>query len=60
VVVGADSIVRRRKVQLGRDYGAAIDVQAGLNPGDRLVVNPTDDLTEGSKVAPTIKRDERP
>jgi RND family efflux transporter MFP subunit len=60
VIVGADSIVHRRKVQLGRDYGATIDVQAGVNPGDRLVVNPTDDLTEGLKVAPTIKKDERP
>jgi RND family efflux transporter MFP subunit len=37
-------------VQLGRDYGDKIEVLAGLNAGQRLVVNPGDSVREGVQV----------
>jgi len=50
VVVGADGIAHRRKIDIARDYGSAVDVASGVSPGDRLVINPTDDITDGARV----------
>ena len=51
-VVDSDKVVHFRKVQLGRDYGSKIEVLSGLEPGQRLVVNPGDTVREGVKVNP--------
>jgi RND family efflux transporter MFP subunit len=45
--------VRYRKVQLGRDYGAEIEVTAGLSAGETIIVHPGDALAEGQGVEPT-------
>ncbi|MCW5962538.1 MAG: hypothetical protein KIT83_00760 [Bryobacterales bacterium] len=55
-VVTPDSIVHFRKVTLGRDLGAQIEVLAGLQPGERVAIAFSDDLREGTSVqvkAPT-------
>jgi hypothetical protein len=39
-------------VQLGRDYGAEVEVIAGLKAGDTVVIHPGDDLPEGFTVEP--------
>jgi RND family efflux transporter MFP subunit len=44
--------VQYRTVQLGRDYGAEVQVLAGLAAGDAVVVHPGDDLPEGTVVDP--------
>jgi RND family efflux transporter MFP subunit len=44
--------VQYRSVQLGRDFGAEIQVIAGLNAGETVVVHPGDDLPEGTAVEP--------
>ncbi|HZV05726.1 MAG TPA: efflux RND transporter periplasmic adaptor subunit [Gemmataceae bacterium] len=44
--------VHYRQVQLGRDYGAEVEVLAGLTAGDTIVVRPGDDLPEGTVVDP--------
>jgi RND family efflux transporter MFP subunit len=44
--------VRYRPVELGRDYGAEIQVVSGLKPGDSVVIRPGDDLPEGTVVRP--------
>jgi RND family efflux transporter MFP subunit len=44
--------VQYRTVQLGRDYGAEVEVLAGLTAGDPVVVHPGDDLPEGTVVGP--------
>jgi RND family efflux transporter MFP subunit len=49
-VVGADSKVHYQKVQLGRDYGAQVEILSGLEGSEALVVNATDDLREGAPV----------
>jgi RND family efflux transporter MFP subunit len=42
--------VHFRDVQLGRDYGADIQVLSGLKDGEQVVVHPGDDLPEGTVV----------
>ena len=44
--------VHYRSVELGRDYGAEVQVLAGLKEGEQVVVHPGDDLPEGTVVAP--------
>jgi RND family efflux transporter MFP subunit len=47
-----NNTVRYRKVQLGRDLGADLEVLAGLAGGEKVVVHPGDALPEGQKVDP--------
>jgi RND family efflux transporter MFP subunit len=49
-VVRSDETVELRSVQIGRDFGQSIEVLGGVTPTDRVIVNPTDSLLEGSKV----------
>ncbi|HJZ53809.1 MAG TPA: efflux RND transporter periplasmic adaptor subunit [Gemmataceae bacterium] len=51
-VVDAGHAVRYRRVQLGRDYGATVEVTAGLDPGEVVAVHPGDDLPDGTVVEP--------
>jgi RND family efflux transporter MFP subunit len=51
-VVDADHKVHFRKVTLGRDYGAEIEVLSGLSEGDLVVLSPTDAVREGVTVEP--------
>jgi multidrug efflux pump subunit AcrA (membrane-fusion protein) len=44
--------VHYRNVQLGRDYGAEVEVLSGLRDGEQIVVHPGDDLPEGTVVEP--------
>jgi RND family efflux transporter MFP subunit len=48
-------VVRNNEAQLvpitiGRDYGSSVEVVAGLNPADQIIVNPSDSLTTGTAV----------
>ena len=48
-------VVRDNQAQLipitiGRDYGSSVEVLAGLNPADQVIVNPSDSLTTGTAV----------
>jgi RND family efflux transporter MFP subunit len=51
-VLDSDKKVRYRKLQLGRDYGAEIEVTKGLKVGEPVLVHPGDDLPEGTVVEP--------
>ena len=50
VVVDSEGSARFRKLQLGRDYGARVEVLEGIGETERVVLNPPDILTEGMKV----------
>ena len=50
VVVGDDHKVHFRKLTLGRDYGPQVEISAGLEPGELVVLNPTDAIREGITV----------
>jgi RND family efflux transporter MFP subunit len=39
-----------RKVRVTRDLGTKVEVDAGVKPGDRVILNPPVNLVEGSKV----------
>jgi RND family efflux transporter MFP subunit len=49
-MVGADGKVVFRPVTVSRDLGQTIDVSAGLNPGDKVIDSPPDDLAAGDVV----------
>jgi RND family efflux transporter MFP subunit len=51
-VVDADGKVHYARIRLGRDYGDRLEVLAGLEEGQRVVVNPSDLVREGAKVKP--------
>jgi len=50
--VGKDGVVRYRKVQVGRDFGTEIEINAGLEEGDTVMSNPGTVIREGQKVEP--------
>jgi RND family efflux transporter MFP subunit len=50
VTVEADGSVKYRPVTLGRDFGAEIEVFAGLTGTEKLVANPSDTLKDGQTV----------
>lgn len=49
-VVGSDGKVQLRPITIGRDYGASLEILGGVDPGDRVVINPADSLEQGQKV----------
>lgn len=49
-VVGVDHKVHFHKLILGRDFGAELEVDSGLEEGDEVVLNPTDAVREGVAV----------
>jgi multidrug efflux pump subunit AcrA (membrane-fusion protein) len=49
------AVVRNGQAQLvpvtiGRDYGETVEITAGLQPTDQVIVAPSDSLTSGSRV----------
>lgn len=43
-----------RKVTVGRDFGERVEIVAGLEPSDRVILSPNALLREGDKVAVTV------
>lgn len=53
VEVTPDSRVHFVPVEIGQDMGSQIEIAQGVSPGETLVTNPSDLLSEGQKVAVT-------
>jgi RND family efflux transporter MFP subunit len=51
-VVDAGHKIHFRKVTLGRDFGAEVEVPTGLEAGETVVLNPNDAIREGVVVDP--------
>lgn len=49
-MVTADSKVHWQTIEVGRDFGTEMEILSGLKANDQIVVNPSDDLTEGLAV----------
>lgn len=49
-LVNADNTVSVRKVTLGPSEGNMVQILSGLKPGDRVVTDGTDRLTDGAKI----------
>lgn len=50
VAVVSDGKIAWRHIKTGRDLGKEIEVVVGLSDGDKVVLNPQDDLTDGMEV----------
>ncbi len=49
-VASAGGIVHFRAVTIGQDLGSEVEITSGLEPGDLVISNPTDAVTEGTAV----------
>jgi RND family efflux transporter MFP subunit len=49
-VVGEDGKVHLRSINIGRDFGATLEILGGIDVSDNIVINPSDSLEEGQKV----------
>jgi len=52
LVVDAQNRVHYRVVQLGRDFGLETEILAGIDAGEKVAVNPMDQMPEGTQVQP--------
>ncbi|MEO8593198.1 MAG: efflux RND transporter periplasmic adaptor subunit [Candidatus Solibacter sp.] len=59
-VVSAEGIVHFTRISLGRDFGDRLEVLSGLEEGQKLAVNPSDDVREGARVKPVAAPDKAP
>ncbi|OHX12841.1 hypothetical protein BI347_04490 [Chromobacterium sphagni] len=50
-VVDVHNRVRLQTVELGTDYGHEVEIKAGLQAGDKVIVNPPDSINNGQAVA---------
>jgi len=53
-VVGPDGVVHFQHIVLGRDMGDQLEVLSGVEEGQQLAVNPSDDVREGARVNPVV------
>src|SRR5215469_7962437 len=49
-IVGPDKRVELRQIQLGHDFGSDIEIVAGLNGNESIIVNPPDSIVSGQSV----------
>ena len=49
-VVDKDNTVHLHPINIGRDFGATLEILGGLEVSDRIIINPSDSLEEGQKV----------
>jgi len=52
VAVVQNGIVHMQKISVARDLGTQVEVRDGVKAGDQVVLNPTVDLMDGSRVRP--------
>ncbi len=50
-IIDDQNKVQLQKIKVGRDYGTKMDVIDGLKGGERLVLNPSDALSQGDVVS---------
>ena len=49
-VVGADKKIHLRPINIGKDYGTALEILGGVSVADQVVINPPDSLEDGQEV----------
>ena len=57
-VVGPDGRLNLKKLVIGRDFGASVEVLQGITPDDNIVINPPDALEQGEQVNVTAQTPE--
>jgi RND family efflux transporter MFP subunit len=59
-VVGSDNKIQLRRISIGRDYGATLEVLGGVSASDQIVINPSDSLEDGQQVNVAQPQNETP
>src|SRR5215471_8330733 len=49
-IVDSSHQVRLRPINIGNDYGATLEILAGVSREDQVIINPSDSLEEGQQV----------
>ncbi|HSZ61255.1 MAG TPA: efflux RND transporter periplasmic adaptor subunit [Terriglobales bacterium] len=49
-VVDKDGKVHLRPINIGRDFGATLEILGGIEPSDQIIINPSDSLEDGQQV----------
>ena len=49
-VVGPGNRINLKKITIGRDFGNSLEILDGIDPTDRVVINPPDALEQGEEV----------
>ena len=53
-VVGQGGKIHYQSVSVGRDYGAQVEIVSGIAEGQKVVMNVTDEMLEGTPVKPVM------
>jgi RND family efflux transporter MFP subunit len=59
-VLGADGRAHLKDINIGRDYGAEVEVTNGISATDKVILNPPATLSENDPVTETDVAQERP
>ncbi len=49
-VVDSDKKIQLRPINIGKDYGATLEILGGVSVSDQIVINPPDSLEDGQQV----------
>jgi RND family efflux transporter MFP subunit len=49
-VVDAQGTVHLRKIVIAQDLGQSLEIESGIEPGDRIIINPSDSIADGDHV----------
>ncbi|GJH05740.1 efflux RND transporter periplasmic adaptor subunit [Paraburkholderia terrae] len=52
-VVDNDGVVHLRKVTIAQDLGQTLEIENGIEPNDRVIINPSDSIEDGDHVVVT-------
>lgn len=56
--VTPQNIVQLKSIDISRDFGTTIEINGGIKPGEKIIINPSDGLSTGDKVR--VKPDANP
>ncbi|SEJ33697.1 efflux RND transporter periplasmic adaptor subunit [Paraburkholderia diazotrophica] len=49
-VVDSNGVVHLRKVVIAQDLGQTLEIESGIEPNDRVIINPSDSINDGDHV----------
>lgn len=52
-VVDNDGVVHLHKVTIAQDLGQTLEIESGIEPNDRVIINPSDSIEDGDHVVVT-------
>ena len=55
MTVKADNTLHLQPIEIARDFGTTVEIGSGLQGGEHLVINPSDNLHEGQTVQPRMQ-----